>query len=83
MISTAPDPNRQEYPPSEWLADWPGPILVDDEDRQVATAFGINAFPYMAFVYADGTIAARYVGALPYETFLGVVDFLAEEAASG
>jgi hypothetical protein len=83
VVSTSPDPNRQNYPPSEWLADWPGPVLVDDESRQVASTFGLTAFPYMVFVYADGTVAARYTGALPYDTFLEAVDFLAENAASG
>lgn len=83
MISTSPDPNRQAYPPSEWLADWPGPILVDNEAREVASAFGLTAFPYMIFVYDDGTVAARFTGALPYDTFADAVAFLAEEAAGG
>lgn len=44
-------------------------------------AFGVTAFPYTVFVYADGTIAARATGAIPYDTFLEAVAFLADAAA--
>jgi len=30
------------------------------------------------FIYADGTIAARASGAIPYDGFLEAVDFLAD-----
>ncbi|MCJ7724917.1 MAG: hypothetical protein MUP76_00805 [Acidimicrobiia bacterium] len=78
-ISTSPDPNKQDYPPSEWLEgeDWPVPVLVDSQTREAATVFGLTAFPFSVFVYADGTIAARATGALPFTSFMEAVDFLA------
>lgn len=79
-ISTSPDPNRQEYPPSAWLSDagWPVPVLADSEQREAADAYGLTAFPYTVFVYSDGTIAARVTGGLSYDSFIGAVEFLAE-----
>jgi len=77
-VSTSPDPNKQDYPPSEWLKDWPVPVLVDSEGREAAEAYGVTVFPYSVFIYADGTIAARASGAIPYEGFKEAVDFLAD-----
>ena len=76
-VSTSPDPNKQNYPPSEWLEDWPVPVLVDSEAREATTAYGLTYFPYSVFVLADGTIAARASGAIPYDGFQQAVDFLA------
>lgn len=77
-VSTSPDANQKDYPPSEWLGgDWQIPVLADSEAREVATAFGVSAFPFTVFVYADGTIAARATGALDFDDFMGAVDFLA------
>jgi len=79
-ISTSPDPNQQNYPPSEWLENegWPIPVLVDSEGRDATDAFGLTAFPFSVFVYSDGTIAARATGAIPFDGFMDAVDFLVE-----
>jgi thiol-disulfide isomerase/thioredoxin len=65
-VSTAIDPNRPNYPPSEWLEreNWTAPVIVD-ESGAVASAYGMTAFPYFVFVNADGTVAGRYTGELP------------------
>lgn len=81
-VSTSPDPNALNYPPSEWLEDWPVPVLVDSEGREAAEAFGLAFFPFVVFVLADGTIAARAPGAIPYDGFLQAVEFLADDAES-
>jgi hypothetical protein len=77
-ISTSPDPNQQNYPPSEWLEDagWPIVVLADSAAREAANAFGLTAFPFSVFVYADGTIAARATGAIPFTALMDAVDFL-------
>ena len=79
-ISTSPDPNQKDYPPSEWLEamGWPVSVLADSEAREAATAFGLSAFPFSVFVYADGTIAARATGAIPIDGVMEAIDFLAE-----
>ncbi|MCB2222968.1 MAG: TlpA family protein disulfide reductase [Actinobacteria bacterium] len=84
-VSTSPDPNAQYYPPSEWLGgqDWPVPVIADSAGREIALAVGLTAFPYSVFVYADGTVAARATGAIPYEAFVDAVQFLADHPTAG
>ncbi len=79
-VSTSPDPNAQDYPPSEWLEDWPVPVLADSEGGEAAEAFGLTFLPFAVFVLADGTIAARASGSIPYDGFLQAVEFLADDA---
>ena len=64
-VSTGIDPNRPNYPPSEWLEreGWTSPVIVD-ESGAVADAYGLSAFPYWVFVNADGTVAGRLTGEL-------------------
>jgi hypothetical protein len=57
-------------------------VLVDSEGRLAANAYGLTAFPYSVFIYADGTIAARATGAIPYVGFTDAVDFLRENATA-
>ena len=65
-VSTAIDPNRPNYPPSEWLEreNWTAPV-IEDESGAVANAYGMTAFPYFVFVNADGTVAGRITGEVP------------------
>ena len=52
-------------------------MLADSAERTALNTFGLTFFPFSIYVYADGTIAARATGAIPYETFLEAADFLA------
>ena len=67
-VVTAIDPNRPNYPPDAWLAreHWEVPVIVD-ADGQVATSYGLTAFPYWVAVGADGTVAQRLTGELTPE----------------
>jgi len=67
-VVTAIDPNRTNYPPEEWLARerWQVPVIVD-ADNQIATLYGLTAFPYWVAVGADGTVAQRLTGELTPE----------------
>jgi len=67
-VVTAIDPNRPNYPPEEWLARerWQVPVIVD-ADNQIATLYGLTAFPYWVAVGADGTVAQRLTGELTPE----------------
>ena len=55
----------------------PIPVMADSEGRLATNAYGLTAFPFSVFIYADGTIAARATGAIPYAGLLDAVDFLA------
>ena len=80
-VITGTDAARGNYPPSAWLEGegWTVPVIVDDEANTVASAFGLNAFPYWVFVHADGTVAARTTGETSPETLTQVAESLASE----
>ncbi len=64
-VATSIDPDRPNYPPDTWLAreHWSVPVIVD-ADGQVATKYGLTAFPFWVTVRADGTVAQRLTGEL-------------------
>jgi thiol-disulfide isomerase/thioredoxin len=78
-VSTGVDPNRPNYPPSEWMTPeaWPTPIMIDTADGAISSAFGLNAFPFWAILDPDGVVLARTAGSLPLETVEGLFANLA------
>ena len=77
-VVTLVDSSRDNYPPSQWLADegWPFPVLVDSADNEVAVAFGQAGTPFWAFVFGDGTLALRGSGRIPPEGLAQLFDQL-------
>ncbi|MCQ3809648.1 MAG: redoxin family protein [Acidimicrobiia bacterium] len=77
-VVTLVDSGRDNYPPSQWLADegWPFPVLVDSADNEVAVAFGQAGTPFWAFVFGDGTLALRGSGRIPPEGLAQLFDQL-------
>jgi cytochrome c biogenesis protein CcmG, thiol:disulfide interchange protein DsbE len=65
-VATSIDPAAPNYPPDAWLQreGWTVPVIADPTNS-VATAYGLNAFPYWVFIGPDGTVRARTVGELP------------------
>ena len=81
-VVTLVDSDRDNYPPSQWLADeaWPFPVLVDSADNEIAVAFGQAGTPFWAFVFGDGTLALRGSGRIPPE---GLAQFFDQLLAPG
>ena len=77
-VVTLVDPDRDNYPPSQWLADegWPFPVLVDSADNEIASALGQAGTPFWVLVFGDGTLATRGSGRLPPEVLAGFFDQL-------
>lgn len=75
VVSTSVDSTRTNYPPSEWLEDWPSPVLVDDEESSVARRFGLTAFPMLVVAGPDGLVAGRVVGAITTESFETIAEY--------
>jgi hypothetical protein len=77
-VSTGVDPSRANYPPGRWLRDegWSVPTIVDSADRQAANAYGLQAFPYWAFIDASGTVRGRHVGRLSADDLPNVMQEL-------
>jgi thiol-disulfide isomerase/thioredoxin len=76
-VVTSIDPTRPNYPPDAWLAreHWVVPVIVD-ADNQVASRYGLPAFPYWVAVRADGTVAQRLTGELTPEELDALVALL-------
>ncbi len=77
-IVTLVDPESDNYPPSQWLAEegWPFPALVDSVDNETSAALGQSGTPFWLFVYADGTVALRGSGRIGPDTLSGYFDQL-------
>jgi len=69
-VTTSINSARDNYPPSEWLEreGWTSPVIRDDTDNTIHTAFGAGGFPYWVFLNGDGTVAARTTGELEIAT---------------
>ena len=79
-ISGSNREGQSEYPPSEWLADWPVPTLVDDELGSAMRAYGLTYFPFTILVDDTGQVTTRHVGSLTGPDLEGAVSFLLGEA---
>lgn len=63
-ISTAVDPNGDNYPPSEWIVDkgWDWAVLADTDASEAFQAFGGSGFPFTVMLDANGNVLARKSG---------------------
>lgn len=79
-VSTAVDQSRPNYPPSKWLEKegWEPKVLLDDESRTAAEAYGLPGFPYFVMLDGQGKVVARGSGEVPIDQFAAAVDALAK-----
>lgn len=72
VVSTAQDPDAENWPPSSWLveAGWTGRTAVDDIDVSLAHAYGVSALPYWVAVDADGRVRERATGSKTLDEIL-------------
>ena len=70
-VSTAVREGTPNYPPSEWFIKerWPTDIFVDNQDNDLAAAYGLAGFPYWVLVDATGRVVHRSSGELTEEQF--------------
>jgi cytochrome c biogenesis protein CcmG/thiol:disulfide interchange protein DsbE len=68
-VSTAPRTDGSNFPPAEWLddVDWQWPAMADGVDIATgsflaAEAYGVNSFPFITVIDADGEVAGRWSG---------------------
>lgn len=76
VVTTATDPNRPNYPPSEWL-DAEGldlPAMADDSNATAAKAYGLSRYPYFVLLDANNRVLARDSGELSTEELDDLVE---------
>lgn len=79
-IATSIDRGRENYPPQKWLSDegW-SETQIYDLNREIGTAYGINAFPYWVFLDKDLNVVVRQTGNIPEEIVLAQLVQLANQ----
>lgn len=67
-VATSIDRARDNYPPHDWLKEegW-SETQIYDLDREIGTAYGLNAFPYWVFLDKELNVVARRTGNLPQD----------------
>jgi len=77
-VSTAVDETGPNYPPSSWLdrEAWPFPVMADDADGTAAAAYGLQGFPFLVLVDADGTVTMRTSGELGDDGIVAALESL-------
>ena len=67
-VATSIDRARDNYPPHDWLKEegW-SEAQIYDLDRDIGTAYGLNAFPYWVFLDKELNVVARRTGNLPQD----------------
>jgi thiol-disulfide isomerase/thioredoxin len=77
-ISTSASEDRPNFPPAAWLRreEWPFVTLVDDEVGSAGQALGMDGFPLLVFIDADGKVVDRYTGEMPIDEFEAAVKAL-------
>jgi cytochrome c biogenesis protein CcmG/thiol:disulfide interchange protein DsbE len=63
-VSTAVAPDRDNYPPSEWIVEkgWPWEIMVDSAEFAALDAYGGTGFPFTVMLDENGVVLARKSG---------------------
>ena len=79
-ISGSNRPGQADYPPSEWLAEWPIPVLVDDELGTAMQSYGLVYFPFSVIVDESGQVITRHVGSLTGPELENALNFMRGEA---
>lgn len=64
VVLTGTDPAAPNFPPAAWLEreGWDGTVLLDQEDRAAASAYGLSSYPYLVLVGGDGRVIDRVAG---------------------
>lgn len=75
-VSTFHRPADANWPPDAWFerVGYPGPVITDDVNSSIASAFGVTGTPYWVAIDGDGVVRVRASGRQSME----VVQQLAE-----
>lgn len=65
-ITTSSRSDQANWPPSDWIEEmkWPFEVMTDSESADAASAYGVDGFPFIAILNADGKVVGRHSGEL-------------------
>lgn len=74
-IATASNRKQPNWPPSQWLADknWPWETMADSEEDIAANLYGVNGFPFLVVIDAEGKVKLRTSGEKSVEELSAMV----------
>lgn len=77
-VSTLVNPERDNYPPSQWLRDeaWPFPVLLDDADSILSAVFRLSGTPFWVVINQDGRLVFWDSGQITPDDLVGLFDQL-------
>lgn len=69
LVNVFSDPNRPNWPPTEWYEEegYTGPVLADSAASDVATSYGMGGVPSWVVIDETGTAVFRVTGLLERE----------------
>lgn len=75
-ITTGSREDQPNWPPSKWLDDfgWPWEVLADSQTQDAALAYGVDGYPFMVLIDADGKVAHRMSGEVEVEDLVRIVE---------
>lgn len=77
-VSTLVNPDRDNYPPSQWLRDegWPFPVLLDDTDSVLSAVFRLSGTPFWVVINHEGRLVFWDSGQISPDDLVGLFDQL-------
>ena len=75
-ITTGSRNDQANWPPSEWIETmkWPFEVMADSETQQAAAAYGVDGYPFMVILDAQGNVAKRMSGEVEVADLVSIID---------
>lgn len=63
-ITTGSRDDQANWPPSQWIQNmkWPFDVMADSKSADAAAAYGVDGYPFMVILDADGNVVLRTSG---------------------
>lgn len=69
-VTIAVRDDADNYPPSAWMADFPGTVMRDTIENEAAIASGVSGIPYVLYLDGENRLISRSIGSLTEDQVL-------------
>ncbi len=63
-VTIAVRSDAENYPPSAWMADFPGAVIRDTLENEASMASGVSGIPYVLYLDGENRLLSRSIGSL-------------------